>query len=309
MTDTKTAPALRHPTLSAAPPAATTPATPRRGTIRTRFLLIGLIPVFTLGLPWLGYTLTVQRSNDERLLLESVSQLTSNYSERILDLEEALGLPLQEQEVITSALGRTETLIKTSALPITNVAVVNEQGQVVIAYSDRFPEGSALTDQNIVQRWEKENPTILKAVKNIASETYGDLLLAQDGFSGRINVDGQTITLASALIPGNEGVSVITVDTAYIDQRMRENTLRALLFILASLAVTLFAVQRVTTPMVRRLKRLAAGTEQASRTSYGEEQAVIDVNGNDEITDMQVAAKRLRDSNMVLSSMLEEDDR
>lgn len=309
----------RHPTLGVPdvvpptvhlPGAATTGAMvapKRRGSIRTRFLLIGLIPVLTLGAPWLTYTLTIQKANDERLLLESVGQLTSNYSERILDLEEALGLPLEEPEIVTNALRRTEALIHSSALPITNVAVINQDGKVIVAYSNAFPEGSLMTDQDIVKRWTAENPTVLKAMRNVASETFGDLLQAQQGFKGRVNVDGQSITLASALIPGNEGVSVITVDPSYIDQRVRQNVVQTVLYILGSLIVTVLAVLLVTSPLVRRLRLLAQKVELASRSSYGDERVTIDVDGNDEVTDMQEAAQRLNQSNLVLSSMLEDD--
>lgn len=277
----------------------------RRGSIRTTFTLLVLGPLLALSGVWLVNSASAQRNSDQQLVMGSVSQLTSNFSERVLDLTETLGLGLTEKELIANAMIRAEDTVRGNPLPITNIAVVGSDGEVLIGYARSFAEGSAGSDPELVNRWVGNDPAVTKAVKGIAEKMNSNLLMAKSGFVGTVMEDGKPITLAAKPIPGSDGVTVVTVDSNYVQDRVQQGVRRNLLILLVTLLVVIPLLSYFLSQLIRRITAL---TDAAMAASDGNMETVIPVTGNDEFTSLALAVRRMFTSYRKAEKMLLGED-
>lgn len=299
-----TAPEATPPTTTITPEtAAPNTRQPRRRSIRTAILALALIPPLLISASSLISTLTVQRNHDEQLLTESVTQLTSNFSERILDLQELLALPLTDKQMLLNTTIRAETMLTTSKLPITNIAVIDPQGNVLVGYSSTFKSGDAATDPNLSKKWAKLDPQMTAALKKTAVSVSNNLLQAQQGYTGNMVISGKPTTVTASLIPGSEGVTLVTVDSSYITQRVRENVQRNILITGLMLLLTALLTSMFAQRLINRLTNL---TRLMKAAADGDMTVAIPVTGNDEITTMEESADRLVESTKIAVSFMEE---
>lgn len=265
---------------------------PRRGTVRTPLLLLTLLPPLAMGAAWLATTTTTQANNDRTLILQGARQITNAFGQRMLDLQETTGLPMNDRELQTTAQVRAQETLQQSTLPITNVAVFGIDGGTLVAYNDNVRNIDP-DDPSIVPAWEKTNPDVLNVMSGVAQRTFEDLKLATDGYVGTVDVAGQPLTVLSSTVPGGEAVVITTVDTSYVTQRVNDGIKRNVLIIFGSLLLASVAGSTFASRLIRRIKNLAVAT---ALVSDGDMSVEIPNSGNDEISVLSDAIDRMKDS-------------
>lgn len=279
-----------------------------RTSIGQRITLLSLLPVIAVGSAWIINTYTVQRGEAVRSLQASALQLSSSYAERVVDLQDFLGLPLSDPEVLSGALISAESVIRKSPLPITNVTIINPEGLVALGYGAETPAGSAATQgPALTNRWKSQHVALVAAAKVLADDVFSDPQLTDTGKVSRVQIDGQTVTLAASRIESGDGVAVMSVDPAYITAQLARSVRVTVVVIIAIMLLTVFATIRVSGPLIRRIKTLSRAVTVASRRSTLEARQPIPIEGNDEITALAEGIELLDQSLQASMAMNEED--
>lgn len=286
-------------TIPAAPTATPTAAPARRGSIRTPLLALSLLPALAVGGAWLGTTFTQQAASDRALLLQGATQTSKAFGERILDLEEVQGLTLSAPELRAGVQERAEDLVRADLLPVTDLAVTDDRGRVLVAYARSYAAGSSAVEADTARRWVTSNAALSAAVTRLAQTA-----LKQGGATERVSLGRGAVTLAAFPLPNASGVTVMALDDSDIQARVRANLLRTVAIVVAVLGLALFAASSVASNLISRLQRLSAATLAASK---GDTSVTIPVTGNDELTTVGESADRMVQSNRVFQSLLEDE--
>lgn len=286
-------------TIPAAPTATPTAAPARRGSIRTPLLALSLLPALAVGGAWLGTTFTQQAASDRALLLQGATQTSKAFGERILDLEEVQGLTLSAPELRAGVQERAEDLVRADLLPVTDLAVTDDRGRVLVAYARSYAAGSSAVEADTARRWTTGNAALSAAVTRLAQTA-----LKQGGATERVSLGRGAVTLAAFPLPNASGVTVMALDDSDIQARVRANLLRTVVIVVAVLGLALFAASSVASTLISRLQRLSAATLAASK---GDTSVTIPVTGNDELTTVGESADRMVQSNRVFQSLLEDE--
>ncbi len=287
-------------TIPAAPTATPTAAPARRGSIRTPLLALSLLPALAVGGAWLGTTFTQQAASDRALLLQGATQTSKAFGERILDLEEVQGLTLSAPELRAGVQERAEDLVRADLLPVTDLAVTDDRGRVLVAYARSYAAGSSAVEADTARRWTTGNPALSAAVTRLAQSA----LKQSGGATERVSLGRGAVTLAAFPLPNASGVTVMALDDSDIQARVRANLLRTVAIVVAVLGLALFAASSVASNLISRLQRLSAATLAASK---GDTSVTIPVTGNDELTTVGESADRMVQSNRVFQSLLEDE--
>lgn len=282
----------------------------RPTSIRRRILLLASLPALLIAGIWMYVSLNVQAQSDRRLLVTGAAQTAKTFSERILDLEENLALSLGDRDLILNAQVRAEEVIRTSTLPITDVAVYDAEAKLLVAFNKNFAQSSSAQKKpaELVSDWRKQDPQMYAATQDLTEELLENIYLSEEGFTKAVNVQGRNITLAASALPGGEGVVVTAIDEQFIQQQVRANAARNITILTAVLLLSVLGAVRYANGIILRVQRLSGAAFAIAQNDLA---TPVPRDGNDEITSLQESIGLLRDSLEITMSHVtdQEDDR
>lgn len=282
----------------------------RPTSIRQRILLLASVPALLIAGIWMYVSLNVQAQSDRRLLVTGAAQTAKTFSERILDLEENLSLSLGDPELILNAQVRAEEVIRTSTLPITDVAVYNAEGKLLVAFNKNFAANSSAQKKpaQLLNDWRSADPQMFTATQTLTEQLLENLYLSDEGFTKAVNIQGRSITLAASALPGGEGVIVTAIDEQFIQQQIRTNATRNIAILIGVLLVSVLGAVRYANGIILRIQKLSGA---AFAIAQNDLTTPVPRDGNDEITSLQESIGLLRESLEITMSHVtdQQDDR
>lgn len=274
--------------MTIATPVSAEPAVRSRRSLRTQLLALMLLPALTVGVSWAGFTLTSQAATSRALLLQGATQTAGAFSARVLDLEETTGQDLDSPELRAGVQARAEDLVREGALPVTDVAVADETGKIVVAYARAFGPGTGATGQDTAGVWKAAAPGRAGAMQALAK----DALKAERPLTRH----AQGVTLAAAPLTGRAGVTLLALDEGAIRARVREDLVRALSLLGLVLLLSTVIGSVVLSGLIGRVTGLSRA---AQAVSEGQVDVEVPVTGNDELTTLGESIDRLAESSRI----------
>ena len=284
--------------------------------IRTRILLLTTLPALAISGIWLFITFGLQAKNDQRLLLNNVVQTAKTFSERVIDLEENMLLGIEDEELQSNIQVRAEEVVRSSALPITDIAVVDSEGNLSVGFNKSFPEGliAQKPQKDILTQWRNHDPEVSKAAIELANKTLEQIYLTQSGEATdnqnaikgtqTTQIKNGALILAANSLPGADGVVITAIDGQFLKNRIQQNVIRSLTILGSVLLLSIIIASLIANGLIRRIQRLSTAAE---KVSNGELKNVIPISGNDEITNLGESIDLLRDSMVITLSHIEGD--
>ncbi|GGB76448.1 HAMP domain-containing protein [Deinococcus soli (ex Cha et al. 2016)] len=280
-----------HPDLSTLDPARPAP----RRSIGTFLLALTLLPATAVGVTWAGSTLLTQAPQHRALLLQGGTQTAQAFSDRILDLGEQSGQDLTSPELRAGVQVRAEDLLRSGTLPVTDVAVTDRTGQVVVAYDRSLGAGTGAAEENIVTRWQAKTGTLAPDVQALARAALkADRPLTR-------TLPGRGVTLTATPITGGAGVTVLALDEAVIQRGVRASLVQSIVLLGVVLLAATVAASLVARRLITRIQQL---TQAAQAVSEGELDTPIPITGRDELTTLSESVDRLAESSRIALSRL-----
>lgn len=277
------------------PSLTTTPATdaapsPVRGSLRTTILPLVLLPPLLIGGAWLGWTVTQQAQRERALLMQGATQVAQGFSDRILDLEETQGRRFIEPELRATVQARAEDLLRSSQLPITDVAVTDDTGRIQVAYAARYTTGSGGSMDNAASVWTADQSSVAQAASALARRAIQTH--AKTGLTAQVDTAQGRATLTAVPLTSEAGATVLLLDESRITRSLRASLLTTIAFLAALLLTVTLIAARLVNAFLDRVKAFATA---ADRASQGED-VTIPVTGNDELTTLGESLDRLNTS-------------
>lgn len=239
---------------------------------------------------WAASTLTTQADNDRTLLLQGATQTARAFSDRLLDLQEQTGQDLGNPELQAGVQIRAEDLIRSGTLPVTDVAVTDAQGRIVVAFERELSAGAAAAEEGTVRAWHSRNPGLATQLEALAQQA----LKTEAPITRTLNSQGLAVTATP--LQGAAGVTLLALDDDAIGQSVRANLLRSLALLAVVLLAATLAASLVASRLIRRVQDL---TTAAEAVSEGDLDRHIPITGADEITTLGEAVDRLAESSRI----------
>lgn len=281
----------------------------KTGSIRQRILGTSLVPALILGGLWVFNVAVIERKADETAAQELVGQNIESVAQRLSDISMVTGNDLGDNQMKVNFGQRARELQRDSDLPLTSIAATDGKGNLTAYYAmsqqkgvtdgeedEQFVSPEEITRS--VRELRSNNPEIAEALQLAASRVK-----ASNSEAKTVTVRDGDKLLVAVPVTGSGSVLVGQIDNAYIAQRARDGILRSLLSIVPAMIACLVLGTLLANSIIGRLSRLSAAV---GRAANGEEEVVIPIEGNDEVTLLARDAERLHAGYRNMVAMNEE---